>query len=485
MPSFHRLDTASPPSLGSLFASELLVAFDGIRVTPHPGGLMVRQVAFVVVCAFLLSTAPSPAAKVRVEGSDTIGGALGPDLAEAFHQRQPATFVEWEALGSSTAFVGLFDGSADLGASSRPVREEELAEAKRLGIQLREWVLGYDGIAVIVHPDNPLPVLTVQQASEIFRGRIRNYREVGGPDRSIRLLARPSYSGTHSFFKEKVLRRGNAKGPEEFAETTEWVEHSSEIVTRVAADPSAISFVGLGWVKPNVHAVPLAAGRGLPAVAPTLATVRDGSYPVFRALYLYSRGEPQGPSRDLLAFALSPAGQELVARNGFVANLAPSPLALSSTAPSSPTLDAPSGLPEPAATPAVAAAVPGRSAAPAPAPIAIAAAPELIRVYFAFGGTRITEEGELKLHAVATQLARGGVTAEIVGHADATGDPEANRRVSLARALTVRAELARLGAPGATMVASGRGSEQPIASNEAPEGRRQNRRVDILLTSRR
>lgn len=447
---------------------------------------MIRKLAFVLACALLLSAVPSSAVKVRVEGSDTIGGALGPDLAEAFHQWQPAAFVEWEALGSSTAFVGLFDGSADLGASSRPVREEELAEAKRLGIQLREWVLGYDGIAVIVHPDNPLPALTVQQASEIFRGRIRNYREVGGPDRSIRLLARPSYSGTHAFFKEKVLRRGNAKGPEEFAEATEWVEHSSEIVTRVAADPSAISFVGLGWVKPSVHAVPLAAGKGLPAVAPTLATVRDGSYPVFRALYLYSRGEPQGLARDLLAFALSPAGQELVARNGFVANLAPSPLPLPATfTASAPTLDSSAARPGPTSTPAVAASSPSRPDALAPSPLAGAAAPELVRVFFAFGGTRLTEEGELKLVDVAAQLARGGVQAEVIGHADAKGDPEANRRVALARALTVRAELARLGAPGATMVASGRGSEQPIASNEAPEGRRQNRRVDILLTPRR
>lgn len=433
----------------------------------------------VLALTALVATTAAPAATLRVEGSDTIGGALGPDLAEAFHQRQPAVFVEWEALGSSTAFVGLFDRSADLGASSRPVREEELAEARRQSIQLREWVLGYDGIAVIVHPDNNLPALTVRQASDIFRGRIRNFREAGGPDRSIRLLARPSYSGTHAFFKEKVLRRGNAKGPEEFAESVEWIEHSSEIAARVAADPAAISFVGLGWAKPTVRAVPLAAGKGQPAIAPSLATVRDGSYPVFRALYLYSRGEPAGSARDLLAFALSPEGQRIVAENGFVPTDTPSPL----PAPP-PALAVATPLAPPAPPPAAAAgAAPAPRPAAPPASAATALAPELVRVYFDFGGARLTEEAELKLAELASRLAGGRWRLEIVGHADAQGAPEANRRVSLARAFAVRGELARLGVPVAAMTASGQGSEQPLGTNESSAGRRQNRRVDIVLTT--
>ena len=116
-------------------------------------------------------------ARVRVEGSDTIGGALGIAIAEAFHAQYPEARVEWEGLGSSTAFVGLFDGSADLGASSRAINEAEAAEAKRQGVRLREYVIGYDGIAVIVHPDNPIASLTVQQLSEIFQGRISDWRQ--------------------------------------------------------------------------------------------------------------------------------------------------------------------------------------------------------------------------------------------------------------------------------------------------------------------
>jgi phosphate transport system substrate-binding protein len=121
------------------------------------------------------------AVSVQVKGSDTIGGKLGQDLARAYMARHPEVEVRWEALGSATAFVGLLDGSAQLGASSRTVKESELADARKMGVELREYVIGYDGIAVIVHPDNPVSALTVAQLSDVFTGKVRNWSEVGGP----------------------------------------------------------------------------------------------------------------------------------------------------------------------------------------------------------------------------------------------------------------------------------------------------------------
>src|SRR5262249_50709883 len=160
----------------------------------------------------------------------------------------------WEALGSGTAFVGLLDGSAAIGAASRSVKADELAAAKRLGIELREYVLGYDGIAVVVHPGNPIAELTVGQLSDLFTGKGANWRELGGPDLPVHRISRPSYSGTHAFFRDKVLRRGNDKGPEDFTPGTEIVEENGAILKKVAADPAAVSYLGLGWLSPEVKA---------------------------------------------------------------------------------------------------------------------------------------------------------------------------------------------------------------------------------------
>lgn len=434
--------------------------------------------ALLVATSAGFAKPPAASETVRVKGSDTIGGALGPDLAEAYHRENPATALVWEALGSSTGFAGLFDGSADLAASSRPISEAEQAEAQRRGLQLREWVIAYDGIVVLVHPTNPLPALTLEQVARIFQGRITNFREVGGPDRRIELVARPSYSGTHAFFKEKVVRRGNAKGPEEFAPSTLFLEHSAEIVARVAADPGAISFLGLGWVRPEVRAVPIAAGKSSAPKSATVETIRDGSYPIFRPLFLYSLGVPRGEVQNLLAYILSEAGQRQVTENGFVRTDAPAKLAYR------PALSASEA---PAAVAAAAAPLVSRSPLPgSPAPARLSEPTssnpaQLIRVFFASGGARIADAAELRIAEAARRLAGSGQRAQVVGHADANGSKAANDRISAARATAVRQELVRLGVPPERLSISARGADEPIRTNETLEGRQDNRRVDILI----
>lgn len=417
-------------------------------------------------------------ARVRIEGSDTIGGALGIALAEAFHAQHPEALVEWEGLGSSTAFVGLFDGSADLGASSRAITESEAAEAKRQGISLREFVIGYDGIAVIVHPDNPIAALTVQQLSEIFQGRVADWAALGGRGGRIRLVSRPSYSGTHVFFRDKVLRRGNAKGAEQFAERTEWVEHSADILPMVAGDPNAISFVGLGWAKSVVRTVPVAATKGQTPVLPSVATVRDGSYPIYRPLLMYARGEPRGRSGELLDFILGGDGQQIVAENGFVALDSPRPAgATATTAPKTARRESSPGFEAAVRAQAGSAAATG---APTAAAAVAAPGPRLTRVYFQFGGTLLGDEALETLAGAAAELRSGGYRALVVGHADGIGSRQANLKVSQARAEAVRRQLVSMGVPPAMLLTEAAGSDQPIATNQTAAGRRGNRRVDIV-----
>lgn len=421
--------------------------------------------------------------RLVIKGSDTIGGALGPDLAEAYFEENPGVPIDWEALGSSTAFVGLLDGSAQLGAASRPVSENELAEAKRLGLELKEWVIGYDGIAVLVHAENPLPRLTLAQAAEIFQGKIKNFRKVGGPDRPIHLISRPSYSGTHVFFRDRVLRRGNSKGPEDFAAETRFVEHSAEVARLVAEDPGAIAYLGLGWVKPGTRVVPLAASGSSAGILPSTASVRDGSYPLFRALYLYSRGEPSGAARNLLGFILSRKGQAIVARNGFVSVDSP---VLVSYAPSR--IGSPRRPPETRL-----ASVAGPVAAPPASPPPLAepssagsepAPPQPagpIRIFFGSAGIELRDEAVLQLEHAASLLQAGALQALVMGHADAQGSTAANQRLSEARARAVAAALEGLGIAPGLLTVEGRGASEPLETNATARGRSQNRRVDILL----
>lgn len=402
-----------------------------------------------------LAAAPATAAGsavVQVKGSDTIGGKLGQDLARAYMARHPEVEVRWEALGSGTAFVGLLDGSAQLGASSRTVKEAEVADARKVGVELREYVIGYDGIAVIVHSENPVSTLTIPQLSDIFTGKVRNWSEVGGPDLPIHLISRPSYSGTFSFFRDKVLRRGNDKGPEDYAAGTEMVEENGAILKKVAQQRGAISYVGIGWVNGDVKALAVAAKAGQTPVKASLESVRTGTYPIYRPLLMYSRGEPHGAARGLLAFVLSGEGRKLVTANDFVPN------------------DSPVTLPA-----EVAEAASGSAAAGA-----ASAAPQVEHVQFP-RGTELTAAARAALGSLAAQVKARGSRVLIVGHADTRGSRQANQAVALARARAVARELAVLGVPASAIQVEGHAADDPVATNDTPAGRRSNRRVDVTV----
>lgn len=441
---------------------------------------MQHFVPFACALALLRSPAVSDD-MVRVKGSDTIGGRAMPEIAEAYRKSKGDVLIEVGALGSSTAFVGLFDGSADVGASSRPINEKEQATAKQLGLKLQELVIGYDGVAVVVHPDNPVKELTIAQVSALFSGKAKSWKKVGGRDESVRVISRPSYSGTHVFFKEKALRRGDPKGPEEFAPEAEFLEENGAILEAVAKDPRAVSYVGLGWLRPTVKAVPILSGS-IP-VAPTADSVRTGKYPLYRPLLMYVPASARREAVSFVRFVLSQEGAAVMARNGFVP-------------PDTSTIPAVfAQAPEPAAV--VAGGAGPRSvgpsdamrAEPAPAPLSASApaAPkrrEVVRVLFASGSAGPRPEAERDLEAVAARLKEGGWSALVTGHADSSGPVAVNGRIALARAHAVARRLLAKGVKPELLAVEGQGTESPTASNESTVGRSQNRRVDIELVAK-
>src|SRR5262249_15253020 len=153
-----------------------------------------------------------------------------PELARAYRQHEPGVRIDIEALGSSTGFVGLLDGSADIGASSRPVTASELSQAERLDIVLHELLVGWDGIAVIVHRNTEITALSIPALRRIYRERDAELVSFGGPPGEIHVVTRPPESGTHAFFAERVLE-GGAERQDAIA-----IEHSDEVVRFVASD---------------------------------------------------------------------------------------------------------------------------------------------------------------------------------------------------------------------------------------------------------
>jgi phosphate binding protein len=414
----------------------------------------------VYPCAALLllllaSASPGAGAPVAptltVKGSDTIGGELGPALARAFEAATPGVTVRWEGLGSATAFPALLDGTADVGAASRSVNADELARAREAGVELREFVLGYDGIAVIVHPSNPVASLSIEQLSALFAGKVGSWRELGGAELRPALYVRPAYSGSHAFFKDKVLRRGVRGGTEEFAPDAHVVEHSEALLAAVARDPSAVGFVGMGWVRPGVAALAVAARAEAAPVRASLETVRNGSYPLYRPLLLYTRGEPQGEVRRLLQFILAGEGRKLVAAHDFV----------------------PADVPEPVQRKPVA-----ERGAPA-APVRVH------HILFGSGRATLGPAAAPVLDLVAMEALERHARLRVVGHTDGQGRSAKNRSLAQARAEAVAAALVRRGLRREAFVVDVPVVDAPLATNDTPEGRRANRRVDVEILAAR
>jgi phosphate transport system substrate-binding protein len=274
--------------------------------------------------AVAFSVLPGPAEPARqavrtlqIKGSDTMVN-LGQAWAEAFYALHPEVNLAVTGGGSGTGIAALLSGTCDIAESSRAVAEKEIAQAKAAGFVFNEELVALDGIIVVVHPSNPVGALTMEALREIFLGNIRSWKGVGGPDWPIVLLSREVNSGTHIFFKEHVLRRGKAKGPEEFSPRALMMPSSYAIAEEVAHNENAIGYYGLGYISPRQKVVAVAAGEKEPFIEPTLETVRTGRYPISRPLFLYTNGEPRGTIKAFIDFAYSEQGQEIVRRTDFV-----------------------------------------------------------------------------------------------------------------------------------------------------------------------
>jgi phosphate transport system substrate-binding protein len=291
---------------------------------------LVRWVFFAGALVFLLFGSPacreqravgtaltsSGTKSIEIKGSDTLVN-LALAWAERYMQENPEMRISVTGGGSGTGITSLMNHTADIANASRDMKIEEIRAAQANGITPVELVVARDAIAVVANLSNPVSALTMQQISDIYTGKITNWRKVGGEDRPIVLLSRESNSGTYVYVLEHVIRMGNPKSKLLFSPDTLLMPSSEGISTEVRQNPNAIGYDGLGYVTPDQKVLAVARDANGPYVLPSIATVNDGSYPISRPLYMYTAGEPGGQVKIYLDWVLGP-GQRLVSKLGFV-----------------------------------------------------------------------------------------------------------------------------------------------------------------------
>lgn len=250
---------------------------------------------------------------ITIKGSDTMVH-LTSIWAEEFMNSHPGAEVSVTGGGSGTGIAAIINGTTDICAASRPMMEKEKQLAEGKGVQPQEFVVGRDGIAIIIHPENSVSTLTMQQLKQIFTGEVTNWKNVGGNDQPILVFSRESSSGTYVFFQEHVMDKSD------YVQAARLLPGTSALVQGVSADKGGIGYVGLGFAEhgKGIKAVLVAPDDKSEAVTPSEETVRKGLYPIARPLYLYTKGVPTGLAKDFIDFSLSDKGQQIVEETGYV-----------------------------------------------------------------------------------------------------------------------------------------------------------------------
>ncbi|OPZ59768.1 MAG: Phosphate-binding protein PstS 1 precursor [Deltaproteobacteria bacterium ADurb.Bin510] len=190
--------------------------------------------------------------------------------------------------------------------SSRAIKPAETAKADLKGVKPVATVVAYDGIAVIVHPTNPVKALSLAQLQAIYTGKITNWSSLGGPQLKIVVLSRDSSSGTYEAFEDLALKKQKVR-PDALNAAS-----NQAIAKTVAQTPGAIGYIGLGYLSPRVKAL------SVDGQACTRANIMSKRYALSRPLYLYTNGQPAGSAKRFIDFILSAEGQKLITEEGFV-----------------------------------------------------------------------------------------------------------------------------------------------------------------------
>lgn len=258
--------------------------------------------------------------EIRAKGSDTMI-QLATAWAEAYRKVKPNVFVNANGGGTGTGFAALQNNTTEMCNASREIKKEEVDKVKSVtGKEPREFVIAYDALAVYVHPSNPVKEIALEDLREIWAegGSLTTWNQLSSSlSGKITLFGRQNNSGTFDYFREHVCGKKDGK-QREFRGGISEMNGSSEVVENVGKTPSAMGYSGMGYKTPAVNWLKVAPRKGEPAVEPGTDVARSGKYPIARKLYLYTAGEPTGALKEYIDWILSPEGQKIVEKEGFV-----------------------------------------------------------------------------------------------------------------------------------------------------------------------
>ena len=247
------------------------------------------------------STKTAITGTVATDGSTSMEKVIGA-LSESFMADNADTTVTYNPTGSGSGITAVQEGTCDIGLSSRALKDEEKAAG------LKETVLAYDGIAIIVHPDNPVSDLTIEQIAQLYTGEITNWKDVGGNDAEVVLIGREAASGTRDGFE-------SITGTKEKCQYRQELTSTGDVITAVSQNPDAIGYASLASIKDSVKAL------NVDGVTPGEDTVKDGSYKVQRPFVLVTvEGKALSPvAQAFFDYATSPDAAAIIAKAGAVA----------------------------------------------------------------------------------------------------------------------------------------------------------------------
>lgn len=411
----------------------------------------------------------------RVHGSNTVGEKLTPRLVESYLMARGATeikteqgrtptekavtaqlngrieFIEIHAHGSSTAFIDLLQGNAELGMSSRRIKEQErellLAKSGDLTEAGSEHIIGLDGLAIITNTKNPISQLSIPQLVKIFSGEITNWSALGGKDLPINLYARDENSGTWDSFKSMVLEPASAK----LALSAKRFESSTELSDSVAKDEGAIGFIGLPYVR-RAKLLAISTTKSSKAILPTHFTVSTEDYPLARRLYFYlPQKNINNDAEDFVRFSATERGQSIVEDIGLVSQNIKTGQPFNNNF-----------YPEEMRS--------------------LTARSQRLSINFRFkdGSDELDTKSISDLDRLVKFVeVNSPKRVQLFGFSDSEGDKTENLALSLRRAQVVEQHLIARGIY--PLVARGLGEAAPLASSKSEEGRRMNRRVEVWI----
>jgi phosphate transport system substrate-binding protein len=269
---------------------------------------MMRTKWLVLAAALLLSLTASGAssASIQMDGSTTVL-PIAQKLVEAYMKEHPDVNISLSGGGSGNGIKALIDGTTSIANSSRFLKDEEVKLAFEKGVYPVPFAIAYDCIVPVVHPDNPVGDLSMAQLKAIYMGEIKNWKELGGPDKEIVVISRDTSSGTYEVWEEKVMKK-------ERVYAGALLQASNGAVAQaVSKNKNALGYLGIGYVDRSVKALTV---NGIPG---NEETALNGKFPISRALFMFTRGWPTGDVLNFINYTLNPQkGQKFVREAGFV-----------------------------------------------------------------------------------------------------------------------------------------------------------------------